>query len=74
MTLTASTLITSIQFEDRIVWSVADGVDIANFAVNGFLRNVLKGQTCGKGLDIIVTGTVPGAGDLKVLITGEKPA
>lgn len=69
----ANTTVTQIMFGDRIVWSTPDGVDIANFAVNGFMRKLLRGQAIDHGLDVIITGVVPGAGNFSAMITGYKP-
>lgn len=66
------TKITSVTFGDRIVWSVPEGVEIESFAVSGHMRGVVYGQTLDAGLDAIVTGDVPGPGDLRFVLTGWK--
>ena len=70
---TAGTKITSIMFADRSVWSNPDGVPFGTFGVSGFLRGLLKGQRASRGVDITITGTLTGAGDLVATLTGGKP-
>jgi len=69
----AGSLITQVRFGDRIVFDVSAGVDVAVFAATGFIRGLIKDQTLRAGLDILVTGTLPGAGDLRVSAFGWKP-
>lgn len=69
----AGSLVTSIQFADRNVWSDSDGIDVAVFGVSGFLRDLLRGQEMVKGLDILINVTTPGAGTVRATITGYKP-
>lgn len=69
----AGTLITSITFGDRNVWSSAAGLPIVAFASTGFIRGLLKGQYIKAGLDISVVGTLTGAGTLQATLTGLKP-
>jgi hypothetical protein len=69
----AGAKVTSIFFGDRSVWSSSDGIDVAVFGSTSFLRGLLKGQSIGAGLDIIVNGNTPGAGEFAVTIIGEKP-
>jgi hypothetical protein len=69
----AGAKVTSIFFGDRAVWSSSDGIDVAVFGSTSFLRGLLKGQSLDAGLDIIVNGMTPGAGDFSVTIIGAKP-
>lgn len=66
--------VTGIWFGDTPIWNTPDGVDVSAFAANNQLRNLLKGSFIKAGLDIRVTGTVPGAGAFVAMITGRKPA
>lgn len=65
--------VTSIFFGDRVVWSNSDGIDASVFASTGFLRGLLKGQSIRAGLDVIVSGNLPAAGDFAVTLIGQKP-
>ena len=65
--------VTAVYFGDRPVWQSTEGVDVSFFASTGFIRNILDGQEIRAGLDIKVTGTLPGEGSAKVVIVGEKP-
>ncbi len=69
----AGTLVTGIRFGDRLVWDTPDGVDVGVFAVTGFMRNLIKDQTLGRGLDIIITCNLPGAGTVRTTLSGFKP-
>ncbi|TAL43214.1 MAG: hypothetical protein EPN91_06900 [Salinibacterium sp.] len=71
---TAATVITLVQFGDRIVFQDPDGFDVSLFASTGFIRNLVNGQSLRAGLDILVVGILPGAGStLRVAIPGRKP-
>jgi len=50
--------ITSVQFGDRIVFSNTNGVPIAVFAANNFVRGLVKGAAIAAGLDIQVNGNL----------------
>jgi hypothetical protein len=71
----AGSMIQSIMFGDRVVWSVPGaGVPIAVFGTTSMLRGILTGQKIQGGLDIQITGTLPGAGTLIATLAGQKPA
>jgi hypothetical protein len=65
--------VTSIFFGDRPVWSNPDGVSVEAFAPGSMMRGILRGQNLREGLDIIVNGTLGGAGDFAATIMGMKP-
>jgi hypothetical protein len=65
--------VTSIFFGDRVVWSTSDGIDVSVFAVNGFLRGLLKGQSLKAGLDITINGSLTDVGVFSATLTGKKP-
>ncbi len=66
-------MVHSIFFGDRVVWSAPDGIDVAVFASNSFLRGLLKGQSLTAGLDVTINGSLPDIGDFKATLTGKKP-
>jgi hypothetical protein len=71
---TAATVITLVQFGDRIVFQDPDGFDVSLFASTGFIRNLVNGQSLRAGLDILVVGILPAPGStLRVAIPGRKP-
>jgi len=65
--------VTSIFFGDRAVWSNSTGIPVTVFGSSSFMRNLLKGQSMGAGLDIVVNGSLPEAGSFSVTILGYKP-
>ena len=65
--------VNSIFFGDRVVWSAPDGIDVSVFDATGFLRGLLKGQSIGAGLDVVVNGSLPDVGTFAVTLTGKKP-
>ena len=65
--------VNSIFFGDRVVWSAPDGIDVSVFDTTGFIRGLLKGQSLGAGLDVVVNGSLPDAGTFSVTLTGKKP-
>jgi len=70
----AASTITAVRFGDRIVWSQTTGIDISVFAVSGFMRGFLKDHSLRGGLDVTIDVTLPGAGTVTAVLTGQKPA
>lgn len=69
----AGAKVTTVTFGDRLIFNNTKGVAVSLFAASGFIRNFLGGQRLRAGLDITVSGTVPGAGDFVVNVVGAKP-
>lgn len=70
---TNGVLVNSIFFGDRAVWSNSDGIPVGVFGSGSLMRNLLKGQSLRGGLDIVINGSIPGAGTLVATMTGTKP-
>ena len=69
---TAGTVVNSIFFGDRHVWSSSTGVPVSVFDVGSFIRGFLEGQYCQGGLDIVVNGTLTGQGTFVATLMGKK--
>lgn len=66
--------VTSVFFADRQVFSDPNGVPMAIFAAQGFLRDLMQGQSLRAGLDITVQGVLSAPGTAGAHFTGSKPA
>ena len=69
----AGAKVTSIFFGDEHIWSNSAGVPVAVFGAGSFIRGFLKGRQIKAGLDVIVSGTLTGAGTFSATLTGKKP-
>lgn len=65
--------ITRITFGDNTVFDNSDGISADLFAANGFIRDLMKGQSIGHGYSIKVAITASGAGTVRAAFTGWKP-
>ena len=68
----AGTKITGIKFGKETVFSNSKGIPITLFATTSQLRNRFSGYKVRAGLDITITGSVTGAGDLAVTLFGKQ--
>jgi len=67
--------IQAIEFGDRIIFSNAQSVPLAVFAVGSFVRGLVKGAAIAAGLDITVTATAANSttsSNLTAVFTGLK--
>ena len=71
----AGIIVQSVVFGDYIAWN-EPGAGVPAATINGtsFLRGLVKGAKVKGGLDITISGTVTGAGNVYLTIVGLKPA
>lgn len=66
--------VSAIFFGDVPVWSASGtGVPASVFGTSSTIRNLLSGQKLQAGLDITISGSLAGAGEVTATLTGTKP-
>lgn len=68
----AATVITSVKLGNDTIFSNSTGLPITLFAPTSFARGQFKGHMVPGGRDIVVVGTLTGAGSLAVQFLGKR--